>query len=240
MKNAEVDDGWLCDRGRFNYRWVHGEERITQPLMRKGDGFVQVTWLEALLEIATRLRTTRRDFGADSIGFVGGGRLTNEEAYLFQKLAREVVGTSNVDHRTGSQVVTSMGEFGGRITDIDDADVVLVVDVVPQEIIPVVDLRIRRAAQRRGAKLFTVGAVKPPYRVPHTHIAAAPGQTAATLQQVSAGRTDELTDGEAAWPKLWPQPRKSSSFGAATTWPSVRRWPRQWKSGKPASVSCAC
>lgn len=197
-ENAEVDDGWLCDRGRFNYRWVHGEERITQPLMRKGDGFVQVTWLEALLEIATRLRTTRRDFGADSIGFVGGGRLTNEEAYLFQKLAREVVGTSNVDHRTGSQVVTSMGEFGGRITDIDDADVLLVVDVVPQEIIPVVDLRIRRAAQRRGAKLFTVGAVKPPYRVPHTHIAAAPGQTAATLQQVSAGRTDELTDGEAA------------------------------------------
>src|SRR5690606_38448648 len=100
-EHPDVDNGWLCDRGRFNYRYIHGEERLTRPLMRKGGQFVEVSWSEALMEIASRLRTARRDHGAGSLGFIGGVRLTNEEAYLFQKLARDVVGTPNVDHRVG-------------------------------------------------------------------------------------------------------------------------------------------
>ena len=193
-ENVDIDNGWLCDRGRFNYRYIHGEERITQPLIRSGDEFVEVSWNGALMEIANRLRTIRRDHGAESIGFIGGGRLTNEEAYMFQKLAREVVGTPNVDHRVGSQQVTSMDDYSGRIVDIDDADVVLVVDVLPQERMPVVDLRVRRAAQRRGAKLFSIGAAKPAYNVPHTAIMVTPGHTADTLRQVA----DALTNSSAA------------------------------------------
>lgn len=194
-ENPDVDNGWLCDRGRFNYRYIHGEERITQPLMRKEGQLVEVSWNEALMEIANRLRTARRDHGAESIGFIGGGRLTNEEAYLFQKLARDVVGTANVDHRVGRQTVASMADYSGRITDINDADVVVMVDVLPQERMPVVDLRVRRAAQRWGAKLFSIGAAKPPYRVPHIHIAAAPGQTAAVLRRVVESSGDQALAG---------------------------------------------
>lgn len=206
-EHPDVDNGWLCDRGRFNYRYIHGEERLTRPLMRKGGQFVEVSWSEALMEIASRLRTARRDHGAGSIGFIGGGRLTNEEAYLFQKLARDVVGTPNVDHRVGGQQVASLAEYSGRIADINDADVILLVDVLPQERIPVVDLRVRRAARRWGAKLFSVGAAKPPYRVPHTHIAAAPGTTAAVLRQAAGapgdgGPVQELADAVAGAKKV--------------------------------------
>lgn len=183
-ENTEVDAGWLCDRGRFNYRYIHSDERITQPLMRRGNEFVAVSWSEALLEIANRLRTIRRDKGAEQIGFIGGGRLTNEEAYALQKLARSVVGTPNIDHRVGTQQVASWNEWSGRIADIDDADVIVNVDVLAQERIPVVDLRIRRAAQRNGAKLFNIGAAVSPYNVPHTDILVAPGQTKTTLRQV--------------------------------------------------------
>lgn len=185
-ENEAVDGGWLCDRGRFNYRYIHADERVTQPLMRKGDTFVEVSWSEALLEIANRLRTIRRDGGGHHIGFIGGGRLTNEEAYAFQKLARDVVGTPNVDHRVGTQQIASWNEWDGRIADIDDADVIVNVDVLAQERMPVVDLRMRRAAERNGAKLFNVGAAVSPYNVPHTDILVEPGHTAVTLRQLTA------------------------------------------------------
>ncbi|MFS8533829.1 MAG: NADH-quinone oxidoreductase subunit NuoG [Limnochordales bacterium] len=185
-EHPDVDGGWLCDRGRFNYKYVNEENRITQPLMRRGDQLVPVSWTEALMEIANRFRTITRDHGAGAIGFIGGGRLTNEEAYLFQKLARDVVGTPHVDHRVGRQQVASWDKYGGRLVDLDDADVILVVDVLPAERMPVADLRIRRAAQRRGAALLTIGARQQEYLVPHTRVPLLPAETAAALRQAAA------------------------------------------------------
>ena len=185
-EHPDVDGGWLCDRGRFNYKYVNAENRITQPLMRRGDEFVPVTWAEALMEIANRWRTIQRDHGAGSIGFIGGGRLTNEEAYLFQKLARDVVGTPHVDHRVGRQQVASWDKYGGRLVDLDAADVILVVDVQPAERMPVADLRIRRAAQRRGARLVTLGARQQEYRVPHSRVPLLPDEVAPALREAAA------------------------------------------------------
>ena len=162
--NPEMDNGWLCDRGRFNYRYVHSEERILRPLLKKNGQFVPVSWDEALSEISVRLRNIRRDHGGEAIGAIGGGRLSNEEAYLFQKLARVVFGTPNVDWRVGEQYVASSAEFPGRIADISRANAVLLVDLLPAERIPVVDLRIRRAAERGKALLAAVGPAMPKYR----------------------------------------------------------------------------
>ena len=162
--NPDLDNGWLCDRGRFNYRYVHGEERIRQPLLRKDGKFVPVSWDEALSEISLRLRTVRRDHGGAAIGAIGGGRLSNEEAYLFQKLARTVFGSPNVDWRTGEQYVASSAEFPGRVADISRAGGILLVDILPAERIPVIDLRIRRAAERGKAVLAAVGPAMPKYR----------------------------------------------------------------------------
>jgi len=162
--NPELDGGWLCDRGRFNYRYVHGEERLRRPLVKKDGAFVEVSWEEAFAEIARRLRQVRRDRGGAAIGAIGGGRLTNEEAYLFQKLVRAVFGSPNVDWRVGEQYIASSREFPGRISDISQASGILLVDLLPAERIPVVDLRIRRAAGRGRALLAAVGPAMPTYR----------------------------------------------------------------------------
>src|SRR5690606_15387677 len=184
--NPEMDNGWLCDRGRFNYRYVHSEERILRPLLKKNGQFVPVSWDEALSEISVRLRNIRRDHGGEAIGAIGGGRLSNEEAYLFQKLARVVFGTPNVDWRVGEQYVASSAEFPGRIADISRANAILLVDLLPAERIPVVDLRIRRAAERGKALLAAVGPVMPKYR---------PGLTAFPALEEEIGQvlaSDEL------------------------------------------------
>lgn len=163
-ENPEIDDGWLCDRGRFTYRYVHSEERVTRPLVRKNGKLVPVTWEEALSEISLRLRTIRRDHGGKAIGAIGGARLTNEEAYLFQKLVRIAFGSPNVDWRAGEQLIASNAEFPGKISDISRASGILLVDVIPAERAPVADLRIRRAAEKMKATLAAAGPVMPAYR----------------------------------------------------------------------------
>ena len=162
--NPALDNGWLCDRGRFNYRYVHSEERLRQPLLKKDGKFVPVSWDEAISEVARKFKTVRRDHGGVAIGAIGGGRLTNEEVYLFQKLVRTALGSPNVDWRVGEQYVASSSEFPGKVSDISRASGILLVDILPAERIPVVDLRIRRAAERGRARLAAVGPAMPKYR----------------------------------------------------------------------------
>jgi len=200
--NPAVDNGWLCDRGRFNYTYVNREPgaegavaaeaarldpegrtnaRLTRPLLRKDGKLVPVSWQDALLEAARRLKQVRDTRGAQAMGVIGGGRLTNEEAYLLQKFARAGLGTANVDHRVAGQTVTSLAGFTGRLSDLDEAQVALLVDVVPAEQAPVLDLRLVRGLERRRLKMLAVGSVMPTYRSRHARMQVRPGQTAAVL-----------------------------------------------------------
>jgi predicted molibdopterin-dependent oxidoreductase YjgC len=90
--------GSLCVKGRFGYDFIHDEGRLTTPLIRENGGFRKASWDEALQLVAERLSAVKKESGADAIGFFSSARITNEENYLAQKLARAVVGTNNVDH----------------------------------------------------------------------------------------------------------------------------------------------
>ncbi len=91
--------GRLCVKGRFGYDFIHDPERLKTPLIRtSGGGFREATWDEALGLIADRLYEIKKESGPDSIGVLSSARITNEENYLAQKLARAVIGTNNVDH----------------------------------------------------------------------------------------------------------------------------------------------
>lgn len=181
-ENPDIDDGWLCDRGRFNYRYIHSEDRIEKPMIRKDGQLVEVSWEEALNEVALNLRNIRRDHGGEALGAIGGGRLTNEEAYLFQKLMRAGLTSPNVDWRTSEQYVSSNDEFPGRIKDISRATGVLLVDILLQERAPVADLRVRRVAERGGATLASVGSAQQAYRPDCRHFPALPEEIAGVLQ----------------------------------------------------------
>jgi NADH-quinone oxidoreductase subunit G len=183
--NPATDNGWLCDRGRFHYHYVASGERLSRPLIRQDGELVPASWSEALAYVAERLGRIKAEHGPAAIGLVGGGKLTNEEAYLFQKLARVGLGTNNVDHRVGGQSVASVGGYPGRMLDLNDANVVLVVDALPAETAPVLDLRIRRLTDRRKAKVAVIGAALPKYRGRHLRLQVRPGGTAALLMQLA-------------------------------------------------------
>jgi NADH-quinone oxidoreductase chain G len=162
-RNDPVDDGWLCDRGRFSFDYVNKPERLTTPLVRKGDQFVAASWREALSLIAQRFAEIKEANGPDAIGGLCAPTQTNEEAYLFQKFMRTVVGTNNVDYRTpaqGDSDAALQQLFGyraamGSISGLEQAKTILLVGANPILEQPVLDLRIRKAVVQ-GTTLITV------------------------------------------------------------------------------------
>jgi NADH-quinone oxidoreductase subunit G len=152
--NAEVDDGWLCDKGRFAYQAVHVDERITEPLVRDGGELRAVSWERALNEAAAALRRARARVGA-----IVGGETTNEEGFLLQRLLREGLESQDIDSRRGGTLPLELHRALGApaaqatVADLEFADAVLVLDCEPVDDMPIVDLRIRKGVRRRGVKL---------------------------------------------------------------------------------------
>ena len=95
---TSLNEGRTCVKGRFAWQFVHSDERLTKPLIRENGTFREASWDEALNTVVGRLGHIREQHGHDTIGFFSSARCTNEENYLLQRLAREVIGTNNVDH----------------------------------------------------------------------------------------------------------------------------------------------
>jgi len=149
-------DGWLCDRGRYNVGFYSDARRITSPLLRRGSEFDQISWDDAITLWAEHLREAIAAEGVDSIGVLGGGRFTNEEILL---LARTMggLGVTNLDWRAGRQRQASPGERGGSYAELENAQLIVAVGRPPSQTAPVMDLRIRKAVSRHGARYVTVG-----------------------------------------------------------------------------------
>jgi len=156
--NPAVDNGWLCDYGRFGQVGATRENRITTPMIRRGDALVPATWAEALTEAATRLSAIRAAHGAAAIGGIASPTVPNEALFLFSRLIRDVVGTGNLDHYPRPPV-PARGDLGfrGAIADLDTVAMILVVGVDAVAEVPVLHLRLRKAVER-GANLVLVHA----------------------------------------------------------------------------------
>lgn len=164
-ENAPVNSVSTCVKGKFGWDFVNSQERITTPLIRKGDVFEKATWEEALSLVAEKLGIIKETYGSDSIGFIASSKITNEENYLIQKLARQVFGTNNVDNCSrycqspaswGLQQTGGIGGDSGTIKDIAGAGLVILVGCAPAEGHPVLATRIKRAQKLHGQKLITV------------------------------------------------------------------------------------
>src|SRR5437016_2168915 len=159
--NDAIDDGWLCDRGRWGFEFVNSSQRLRTPLIRRNGKPVPATWGEAFFYIATRLRYIVTSHGAQSIGGIGSTRTTNEEAYLFQKLLREVIGTPHVDHHHGhfpgprDPLTGRPWMMTNSIVDIEKASHIVLIGADPYERQPILNLRIKKA-MKAGAKIYIV------------------------------------------------------------------------------------
>ncbi len=95
---SEVNGRHLCVKGRFGTDFIHSEERITTPMIKKDGIFIEATWDETLDFVASWLKKIKHLYGHDSIGVLSSARCTNEENFLMQKFVRAVIGTNNIDH----------------------------------------------------------------------------------------------------------------------------------------------
>ncbi|HKV58986.1 MAG TPA: molybdopterin-dependent oxidoreductase, partial [Ktedonobacteraceae bacterium] len=159
--NDAIDDGWLCDRGRWGFEFVNSPQRLRTPLIRQRGQLQPATWDEALYMLASRLRMITEKHGAASIGGIGSTRTTNEEAYLFQKLLREAIGTPNVDHFHGNfpgprdPLTGKPWMMTNSIAGIEKAAHIILIASDPYERQPILNLRIKKA-MKAGARIYIV------------------------------------------------------------------------------------
>jgi NADH-quinone oxidoreductase subunit G len=156
-----MNGDFLCNKGRYAFDFANHDDRITTPLIRSANGKLEpVSWEAAFTHVAKKLRELRDTRGGESIGVIGGNRLTNEEAYLLQKFARTVLKTNNIDHhRTADHVAFAQALAGlvGRTASLRDtmtAPAILVVGGDPSNQSPATAWNLRSNVRNNGAKLY--------------------------------------------------------------------------------------
>jgi len=155
VDNDPTNQGWLSDKDRFIFEYLHSPERLTTPLIRVGDEFVATSWGEALDLASERLGSFH---GAEVAG-LGGANGTNEEAYAFGKFLRTCVVTPHIDAQMGDGLAADLVAGltpRAEIDDLERAATILLWAGDLKEELPVLYLRVRRAAAELGAALIVV------------------------------------------------------------------------------------
>ncbi len=187
-QHDEVDDGWLCDKGRFAYQAIHVDERITAPMIRDGGELRTVSWERALSEAAGGLRRA----GARTAALAGAGA-SNEEGLLLGRLLRDVLASPHLDSRATGAVALeewralSAPSLAASVSDLEFAHAVLVLDCEPIDDAPILELRIRKGVRRNGVALAVA-----------TDRPSALDPQAATTLRFAPGRGAELAGALAA------------------------------------------
>ncbi len=173
-----VNGPTLCVRGHFAHDFLLSPDRLTHPLIKRpseeGVASLQPCSIdEAIATIASRLADIKRLHGPDSIGFIGSTKCTNEENYLFQKIARVIFNTNNI---TTSGILNGQAllrELDRKTLDasrvnplsgLENAQAIVTILADPDHSVPVAGYHIKRGV-KKGAPLVAID----PYR---TDIAA--------------------------------------------------------------------
>jgi len=154
-QNPAVNDEWICDKGRFLHQHVDHPERLSQPLVREEGRLRPATWEEALDRVVDGLDAAIESGGAAAVGGIASARVSNEAAYLFQKLFRVLLGSNNIDFPDGADASSAPGGLPA-IAEIGKSDVIVLVGLDPSEATPILDVMIKRAVLRKGAALIVL------------------------------------------------------------------------------------
>ncbi|HEX6130388.1 MAG TPA: NADH-quinone oxidoreductase subunit G [Actinomycetota bacterium] len=181
--NAEVNDAWTCDKGRFAFRFPDDPGRITTPLIRDR-GLEPASFGEVLGWIAERAAGAR-------VAFLTGGRLMDEDYYALSKLTRTVFGTNDVDHRRDdgglAEEWAAAHPMSVTYADLERAPTILVAGLDAEQEVPILHLRLRKAA-RRGARVVVLHPRRTRLHDVAEHVPCAPGDEGAILRDALEGR----------------------------------------------------
>ncbi|MDX2822939.1 NADH-quinone oxidoreductase subunit G [Streptomyces ipomoeae] len=197
--DPQVNEEWICDKGRFAFRYAQRPDRLTTPLVRNDEGVLEPTsWPEALEAAAKGLSAAR-----GRAGVLTGGRLTVEDAYAYSKFARVALDTNDIDFRarvhSGEEADFLAARVAGRGHDLDGTGVtyaslekapaVLLVGFEAEEEAPGVFLRLRKAWRKHKQQVFSLAthATRGLEKAGGTLLPAAPGTETEWLDALASG-----------------------------------------------------
>ena len=199
-EDPQVNEEWICDKGRFAFRYAQRPERLTTPLVRDADSgeLRPASWPEALAAAAEGLTAAR-----GRAGVLAGGRLTVEDAYAYAKFTRVALGTHDIDFRarphSREEAEFLAAHVAGRGHDLDgrgvtygaleQAPAVLLVGLEAEEEAPSVFLRLRKAYRKRGQRTYALAswATRGLTKAGGTLLPAAPGTETEWLDALAGG-----------------------------------------------------
>lgn len=149
--NEAINETWASDRDRFSYTGLMHEDRLQNPMIKRGGEWQAVDWEEAFSFIATNLQSIIKTSGPKQIGGVIAPTATLEEAFLFQQLLRSL-DCPNVDHRlqmadfSHQETLPLFPDLGGSIQSMEESDSILLIGSNVQREQPLLGHRIRKAS----------------------------------------------------------------------------------------------
>ncbi|MEV8568629.1 NADH-quinone oxidoreductase subunit G [Streptomyces sp. NPDC051322] len=197
--DPEVNEEWMCDKGRFGFRYAQRHDRLTTPLVRNDDGVLEpASWPEALGRAAEGLAAAR-----GRAGVLTGGRLTVEDAYAYAKFARVALDTNDVDFRARVHSAEEADFLAARVagrgrdldasgvtnTSLEQAPAVLLAGFESEEEAPGVFLRLRKGHRKHGLRTFSLApyATRGLEKTGGVLLAAAPGTETEWLDAIAGG-----------------------------------------------------
>ena len=175
-----INGDFLCIKGRYAFDFANNEDRLTQPMIRRGGRLTPATWEQAFEHIGKRFRWVLEHDGGKAFGVIGSTRTTNEENYLLQKFARVVLQTNNIDHHrtadfpafaaalhannhnphpvSAKNAETRMGHpsLTATMRDVYNAPAILLIGNNPTDEHPLLAWQIRNNVRLHNARLYAV------------------------------------------------------------------------------------
>ena len=212
--HSGINGEFLCMKGRYAFDFVHNPERLQAPLVRRNGKLEPVSWGEALSVVAKKFAEVKQRGG--KFGVIGSNHTTNEENYTLRKFAREVLGTSNIDHHRTGDVATLLDALSGRTdvlattSDLYERKSILIVasDLAQQH--PFLAYQVRANFRHHNAHVYSI--TPGPIR-----------ENAYTVAAVTATAGQEIAALEGLREKLKAEPELVILFGDSIRGEAVRQ-----------------
>jgi NADH-quinone oxidoreductase subunit G len=195
-ENEELNECWLSDKDRFSYDGLNSDDRLVEPMLKRGGEWRVVDWERALQSVVDGLKRVRSAQGASAIGALVSPHATFEELFLAQKLVRGL-GAEHVDFRLRQCDFSTDGRLKGvpwlgmKVAEVGKLDRVLVVGSFLRKDHPLLANRIRQAA-KRGLQANVIHVAGDDLAIPLTNrLVVRPGEVASALAQVAKAAAEE-------------------------------------------------
>jgi NADH-quinone oxidoreductase subunit G len=228
--HSGINGEFLCVKGRYAFDFTSHSDRLTTPLLRVNGKLEPVSWARALAEVNQRFTETKQRNG--KFGIIGSNHTTNEENFCLQKFARQVIGTSNIDHHRTGDIVSLMNALEGKtsalatIADLYSTKAALIIGSDLAQEHPLIAFQLRSNWRHHKANVYAV--TPGPVRE---------DQYAKQIVRAEAGREFEAL--ESLREKLTAEPELVILFGDSIKGEAVRQLVAFGDSlGKPTKYVC--